>query len=123
ATSGAGARFDPAHPFGGGKIIFDRRRPPDTEPPAITILQDPTSPGAGEKVTLAITATDGSGPPNVLVSLESFSPLDGTPILLPDGSDRWALYFDRPGKVVIKVSATDTFGNQRERIHPVTIGQ
>jgi hypothetical protein len=62
ASSGAGARFNPEHPFGGGKIVFDRRPQPDRTPPQINVVQSEALPAPGSSVRLWVSVLDASGP-------------------------------------------------------------
>lgn len=119
----AGTRFDPNHPYGGGKILFDRSRPPDSKPPSITITHAPTLPAPGTVTRIRVDAVDESGPALATLDVESTDPPGALATLAQSGPVLWELRCNRKAKVVLRARATDPVGNAADRIHIVLYGE
>ena len=129
ASSGAGMRFDPNHPFGGGKIVFDRRPQPDRTPPQINVVQSEALPAPGSSVRLLVSVLDASGPAAVpgfqpaQVDVESVEPRQAVTLLVDRGGGVWELECDRPARVVLKIRGYDAFLNEAVRRYSVNFGE
>ncbi|MCC6233648.1 MAG: Ig-like domain-containing protein, partial [Verrucomicrobiales bacterium] len=122
ATSGAGMRFDPIHPFGGGKIRFNRQGAPDTTPPSITVLHAPEAPGTDQTVLVRVEAVDESGPSTPSLVVESVDPASAVVTLTPGSPGLWELRSMGRAKVVLRARAVDPFSNAGETVHLVRFG-
>jgi RHS repeat-associated protein len=129
ASSGAGVRFDPNHPFGGGKIVFDRTPQPDRTPPQINVAQSDPLPAPGNFVRLLVTVLDASGPAAVpgfqpaQVEIESVEPTQAATLLVDRGGGVWELRSDRPARVLLKIRGYDAYMNEAVRRYPVNFGE
>ncbi len=129
ASSGAGARFNPDHPFGGGKIVFDRRPQPDRTPPQINVVQGDPLPAPGSFVRLSVNILDASGPAAVpgfepaQVAVESVEPTQASTLLVDRGGGIWDLQCDRPARVLLKIRGYDAFMNEGVRRYAVNFGE
>ncbi len=122
ATSSAGTRFDPIHPFGGGKIRFNREATPDTTPPSITVLHRPVQPAPGDRVGVRVEAVDESGPASSTLTVESVEPATALVTLVAGLPGAWEVTANAKAKVVLRARATDAFGNSGETLHVVRVG-
>ncbi len=129
ASSGAGMRFDPNHPFGGGKIVFDRTPQPDRTPPQINVVQSNPLPAPGSSVQLIVSVLDASGPAAVpgfqpaQAAVESVEPRQAVTLLVDRGGGVWELECDRPARVVLKIRGYDAFLNEAVRRYAVNFGE
>ncbi len=105
-------RAAPGQPFAVSFVYFDRRRPLDENPPAITAFHTPVFPGRNGTATLVVRTTDESPPAFPRVEVRTVEPFGAVVLATPStNAFTWSIEAHDAERAELRIAATDGAGN------------